>query len=446
MKVVRVILALISLLAILSCQKQTSPPPLVIWVTGNLRSAWLPHAPYGEPPAGGLSRLARALELYRRPDDLLVDLGRFRYPPGISGDNRRWRVRSNGFLKALARMNYTALNVSLADVPPWPPELATRARAAGLPLLSSNLGQDSLLFPQVIQSTHGNTRVAVLGLTGGQSAFTSWLRAQPAISQEAAASDFTILVTDAPFRELQAFCDSLPGLNLVLWLNEGKPVARRVGETLLLGLGDQGNCLGRIEIAQSGAAIALADCDLRGWLDGKPYRHHPAREALLSRLRFGNKRAPLSAFLWQVPETLTPQKAAETQNRQTASELASYEDREDIHSRTSTDYAGPQRCLECHLLSHPRNLAALHLSPIREVQNYPVYERCLACHATGFEDPAGFLLPAERPDLLIVTCEACHGGSYAHALRGQPPFPPLPADSACGGCHNPPALPADHPR
>lgn len=449
-------LVLISIALLAGCAGTSSDDSIVIWITGGLRGDWLPHAEYGQPLAGGLSQMARALELYRKPNDLLLDLGQFRYPCGFSGEIRRGRIKANGFLKALTRMRYNAINVGLQDLPPWPPELAARAREYDLPFVSSNVGADSLLFPTDKVVSHLTARIRIVALTGGSAEFSNWLKRLP--DSIALATSFerstridsgalTILLTDAPESQLNSFCDSLPEVDLILWLNNGPPVAKEIGGILVLGLGNRGNCLGRIEIRNAGVEkFSLQESDLSAWLDGKPYRHHPARESLLSRLQFWKKKPALRASIWAVPEELAPQKEAEAQRRQSNEAANRCAELEEIHRRTPTDFAGSRRCLDCHPLDHRRDLAKLHLrGPLPQVRDYPVYELCLPCHATGFDNPAGFLLPWERPDLLVVGCEACHEGGYTHALQGQAPYPDVPADSLCQDCHKARALPSDHP-
>jgi hypothetical protein len=146
-----------------------------------------------------------------------------------------------------------------------------------------------------------------------------------------------------------------------------------------------------------------------------------------------------------VPETLTPEKQAEMQRTQTVQELSDYYDLQDLHRRSPSDYAGPDRCRTCHQEPHPRNLMEEHRYAPPQVLAYPIYERCLSCHATGFDQPGGFLEPAERPDLLGVACESCHGPQATHALAGGYPAPPKPDSSACGECHDTVKRPGEHP-
>lgn len=435
MKIRKILFAAgISVFLIAGCG-QSGDPTTVIWVTGALRSGWQPHGDYGMPQYGGLFRIARALEIYRDSTDVLVDLGRFRYPEGIVGNTRRWRIRGNSFLKALVRMKYSAVNVSPDDGEPFADDLISRAHDYDFPLISSNLAGRNLTLPAEITVSHPAGNLRFRGMTDIEAAdAANSLRAELAPSSDDGI--FTILLTDASEAAIQTYLQHHPEINLVLWLNDGAPKIRWLEHRLTLGMGDAGQCLGRIEINERRRRFALADCDVSGWLDGKPWRHHPARETLWNRLRFFKSKPALSAALWAVPETLSPLKEAEDQHRQMLGELARCDEREDAHRRTPTDFAGASPCLNCHRLDHPHDLARRHLTRIEAVREYSVYERCLPCHATGFDDPAGFLQPWERPDLLTVTCEACHGGSYSHAQKGEPPYPiRRPAAEICHECH-----------
>jgi hypothetical protein len=430
------------------CSQPSQERALVIWVTAGLEGEWGARGDFGEPKAGGMLHISRALERYRQPGDLLVDLGRFRHPEGIQGSQRGWRIRGKGFLNTLARLEYTAFNVSFLDLGPWPPDLAAVSRDLNLPLISSNIGSDTLLFkPFTISSSAGRAAVKIFGLGGGRNEFLTWAASETVDLAPVSPGEFTILLTDASYDNIETFLSTGLSIDLVLWLNDGDPTVEEIGLVPVLGIGSRGTCIGRIEIRNPGnEPIRLADSDLSSWLDGKPYRHHPVPERLFSGLTFWRKFKILRASLWAVPSSMTAQKDAHTQMLQTSDEIRRLTDLEALHRETKTGYAGPGRCSPCHARDHSRDLVSAHqLSDNLSIKSYPVYEYCLPCHATGFDDPEGFLLPWERPDLLSVSCEACHGPAYDHVLEGRPPYPSLPGDDLCLNCHRPEDRPSNHP-
>ncbi|MCX6638857.1 MAG: multiheme c-type cytochrome [bacterium] len=436
-------------LLILGCSGRNQSPPLVIWVTGGLQGQWIPQGEYRQVKSGGLLRTARALELYRQKGDLLVDLGRFRYPEGVVGETRALRVRANGFLKQLARMDYTALNVSGLDLSPSPEELAARAKELNLPLISSNLGITDTLFSaqEVVKLADGRS-IRIYAFSGGINEFSNLKRNLIQVPTKASQPTFAILLTDATLEEIESICKKNPEIGLVLWQNEGDPTATEASGVLILGFGNRGTNLGRISLEWgTDNRPKLKSSDLIGWLDGKPYRHHPVRERLRSHWGFWRKKTILSAFLWTASEEISPQQEAERQLAQTQEGDRRLSDLEDLHKEAPKEYAGPQRCLDCHQLDHPRDLARLHQPRNPEaIVSYPVYERCLPCHSTGFDDPSGFLYPWERLELRWVSCEACHDAAFKHSLNGAPPYPRHPEEKICQTCHDTTQYPIDHPR
>ena len=82
-------------------------------------------------------------------------------------------------------------------------------------------------------------------------------------------------------------------------------------------------------------------------------------------------------------------------------------------------------------------------------KDYTGEAECLACHATGYGQPGGFVSFEETPDLAGVTCEACHGPgesywlvmakkrrTYALVELVDKGFLP-PAQEVCDQCHTP---------
>jgi hypothetical protein len=61
--------------------------------------------------------------------------------------------------------------------------------------------------------------------------------------------------------------------------------------------------------------------------------------------------------------------------------------------------------------------------------------KCLACHTTRFEQPEGFSMKAQQPELVNVQCESCHGFAKEHLSDMKPIPTPKPAIELCIKCH-----------
>jgi 2',3'-cyclic-nucleotide 2'-phosphodiesterase (5'-nucleotidase family) len=66
---------------------------------------------------------------------------------------------------------------------------------------------------------------------------------------------------------------------------------------------------------------------------------------------------------------------------------------------------------------------------------------CLACHTTRFEQPAGFSMKLQQPELANVQCETCHGFAKEHLSAMKPIPTPKPAMALCLKCHTPYRVP-----
>jgi len=103
-----------------------------------------------------------------------------------------------------------------------------------------------------------------------------------------------------------------------------------------------------------------------------------------------------------------------------------------------TTYAGAASCVECHedtcvalaATGHMKAFAAL----IRTGDQHD--PECVRCHVTGWGIKSGYLGVTETPDLLNVSCEACHGPCSDHVRdQGQTPGGVL-GEKFCLVCHD----------
>jgi 2',3'-cyclic-nucleotide 2'-phosphodiesterase (5'-nucleotidase family) len=63
--------------------------------------------------------------------------------------------------------------------------------------------------------------------------------------------------------------------------------------------------------------------------------------------------------------------------------------------------------------------------------------KCLACHTTRFEQPEGFSMKAQQPELVNIQCESCHGFAKDHLADPSKALPtPKPVAALCIKCHD----------
>jgi hypothetical protein len=61
--------------------------------------------------------------------------------------------------------------------------------------------------------------------------------------------------------------------------------------------------------------------------------------------------------------------------------------------------------------------------------------KCLVCHTTRFEQPEGFSMKAQQPELVNIQCENCHGFAKEHLGEGKPIPIADPTPASCLKCH-----------
>jgi len=67
--------------------------------------------------------------------------------------------------------------------------------------------------------------------------------------------------------------------------------------------------------------------------------------------------------------------------------------------------------------------------------------KCLACHTTRFEQPEGFTMKAQQPELMNVQCESCHGFRKDHLGDATRIASAKPGMDLCLKCHTPDRCP-----
>ena len=83
-------------------------------------------------------------------------------------------------------------------------------------------------------------------------------------------------------------------------------------------------------------------------------------------------------------------------------------------------YVGTKKCRPCHLKQHKSWQKTSHATNFELLVDMGKDKdaECLKCHATGHEEPGGFVDATTTPNLVGTGCEACHGSGSKHAAKG----------------------------
>ena len=103
-------------------------------------------------------------------------------------------------------------------------------------------------------------------------------------------------------------------------------------------------------------------------------------------------------------------------------------------------FVGSTRCGLCHINTHNAWADTLHAGALDTLEaiGQDKNDHCIGCHVIGYGETGGFVDRATTNDLAGVGCEACHGGSRAHAenVLDESLRPDVSlASSVCGRCH-----------
>jgi len=110
------------------------------------------------------------------------------------------------------------------------------------------------------------------------------------------------------------------------------------------------------------------------------------------------------------------------------------------NSAVTGQFAGAQRCSQCHQNIHTDWTSTLHAKALETLEKIGQGKnaQCLGCHTVGFGQTGGFVDRATTNALAGVQCENCHGAGADHAnnVNDVSKRPPVSiAASICGQCH-----------
>ncbi len=320
----------------------------------------------------------------------------------------------------MGRLHYSVANLGERELLFGMPQIQEWARAAAVPLLSTNLVyQDSgkpaftPTMVKIVTAGKKKVRVGILGLArmnAGLSAATPDGRRIVTLDPMAAArsvvpdlkkkSDLIVALVTLEPDQTKELARQVPGIDLYLgsfgpvMTQENIPVpaeqAKNALPAKLAYVGNQGKKLGEVRVffAEEGT-LARTDASLVNL--GKAVPDDPGIMDLVEKNRIAineihKKEAPLV---------------------DAAAMRSNY---------TGTSYVKSPACKECHAEEYRlwQETSHAHAFKILEEKNQDYNPECVGCHTTGFRKPTGYVNAKSTPDLMNVQCEACHGPGNEH--------------------------------
>lgn len=369
---------------------------------------------------GGLSRRKTLLDTLRSggPTVLLDNGNSVLLTPEPLADRAIWT--------GMGWLGYDAVAVGDQELDRGAAEFAKAARAAGLPLVGTNVrladpSSGSLGAPSR-RIVCGRRSVLVVSILGaGMMKFAAPAvrqaieLAEPVAAVERALAatqpaDVVVALAVLEPMEREPIVSRLRGVDLVVLSTEqDTPVeVARMGRTPVVFAPAMGRQIGRVTFVPGGGVA------------GRPMRIAFAAAAPVE------KSLPRDRALWELYQSYTYDAQQQT--------LRLLGRAGDLAYRPSAD------CGACH----PAQYAAWRKTPhgrawaTIEREGRPADPACARCHTVGFGYAGGFRTARESPGLADVGCQSCHHVD----LRAMPPRVRRPIGTlTCKGCHTEPKSP-----
>ena len=366
---------------------------------------------------GGLGRRATFMRVLRdttTADVLLVDAGDF-----FSASINYGKEKAELAMKSMALMNYDGVVPGEKEFGFGIEYFQTRAKAAGLPVLASNLydaAADTLLFPASrVVTLRSGLRVGLIGVLSEKIKMPPQVPAgavevrDPAANVQAAAdavrpnADVIVVLAHMSRGETKGLAEQLKGVDVVVQGHDGLPMrhVQRWGEPYVL------------QVSAKGMYVGMA-------------------YATLDRSK---RVATLTSSIVGLDKKFVDDEAVGKLFAAYDIDIAERE-KAKLPASVATAFAGANTCQPCHaaIFAKWEGTRHAHAFEVLTAQKREFDRDCTPCHTTGFFKQGGFVNASATPHLGGVQCESCHGNGFAHA-KDPKVKTETAAKSTCRGCH-----------
>lgn len=346
------------------------------------------------PMMGGILRKATLLKQMRSPTDLWVEVG-----PFLKDTSRQSQLKLDAIAEFAQTTRADAVGLTAAEVSLDPALLRAAQSIAGGRLVQSQL-------PDVVAPWRAAQGWLIGALSPDPRLGSAGTRSLPLeqawTNLVTEAGDKPVLVLwDGSQDSARSFAEKHPRCNVLVYPSPS-PEVFKSGSTILVGTGERGKYLGRLD---------LATRRFRGTALGPEIKDDGAATAIYQRYL---SRVDGEHLLSQVPRT------------------------------TSPAFAGSKACASCHgeVSRQWKSTGHAHALKTLERTGNDQDPDCVGCHVVGLASKGGFTSKIQTPQLADVGCESCHGPARDHARKPRLNRTVADAKAACRSCHNPEHSPA----
>jgi len=336
-------------------------------------------------------------------------------------------LKADTMAQIFSHIGVDAVNVGEKDLTLGLPLLKELEKKWNFPFVSANLTDEngSLLFEKYIIKEVNGKNVAIFGLmgdtsemidkvekaTGGTVKVTDPLEAAKAIIAELEGKvDYTIALAHQKTNRDWVLARRVKGIDLIIGgqdtLKTEDPA--QAGDTLMVRSGEKGQYQGLMEVTFNGEKTSQN-----------------------SLIPFGDKienDLEVKAMLDAYNDKLV---ALYGGNNGEGKEAA-----ENVALRATA-------CEPCHSgvvqKWHATDHAKAYSTLVERSKQFD--PSCLTCHTTLFEQPGGFTMEKQQPELMNIQCESCHGYAKDHLSEMKPIPVADPPVATCVKCHTPDRCP-----
>jgi len=373
---------------------------------------------------GGLYKKSAYLNEYRKtqPGVVIVDSGDLLNEDEEIPESVRQaaKLKADLIARIYNKIGIDAVNIGELDLVLGLDTLKEIEKKHNFPFVCANLVNDKnepIFKRYVIKNVNGKN-VGIFGVIGDTSDMAAKVSeitngAATVQDSEAAAGfivkelagkvDYMIALTHQGTNRDWVIARRVQGIDLVVGGHDKQKTKEPHGaeKTLIVNAGEKGQYLGMLEVTMDGTKASKNDL----FPFGEDVASDPAIKAMIT--EYNDK----IAEMYGGPSESRPA-AANVALRLTA-------------------------CEPCHANQVKKWQSTAHaLAYDTLVKKSKQFEpKCLVCHTTRFEQPEGFSMKAQEPELVNIQCETCHGFAKEH-LSDMKPIPIAdPAPASCIKCH-----------